>query len=87
MNAQIKMLKQTELIRICFLFQHFPLIVSSALRVNELFEIPPEPIEITTESGDYVTIPAPSSWIGEAPVNVHLLSYLLREGQVSRVGS
>jgi hypothetical protein len=68
-----------------FLLQHFPLVVSSALKVNELFEIPPVPIEIPTEIGDSVTIQPPNSWIGPAPVKVHLLSYLLRAGQVKMV--
>ena len=53
------------------------------MKINEIFEIPPVPIEIADENGENITIQPPSSWIGFAPVNVHLLSYLLREGQVS----
>ena len=50
--------------------------------MNDFFEIPPVPIEINAEGGDVVTVQPPSSWVGLEPVNVHLLSYHLREGQV-----
>ena len=53
--------------------------------MNDFFEIPPVPVEINTKGGDMVTIQPPSSWIGFAPVNVHLLSYHLRDGQVGRI--
>lgn len=52
--------------------------------MNDFFEIPPVPIAINTEGGDVVTIQPPGSWVGLKPVNVHLLSYQLRDGQVRR---
>lgn len=62
--------------------QHFPLFVCPALKVNTIFHIPAEPIEIVTEQGETVHVAPPCSWSGLAPVQVRLMSYELREGQV-----
>ncbi|XP_031568873.1 hormone-sensitive lipase-like [Actinia tenebrosa] len=66
--------------------QHFPLFVCPALKVNNLFHIPAEPFEITSESGSVVSIAPPCSWSGLAPVQVRLMSFEWREGQ-SKDGS
>ena len=47
-----------------------------------MFEIPPEPLEVISNSGETITFHPPTSWVGLAPVNAHLLSYMLRDGQV-----
>ena len=39
-------------------------------------------INIKAKNGENLTIQPPSSWIGASPINVHLLSFQLRAGQV-----
>ena len=59
-----------------------PLLVCSAMKVNRVFFIPPEPFELQMLTGESVSIAPPCSWSGLAPVQVRLLSYEWREGQV-----
>lgn len=66
--------------------QHVPLLVCSAMKVNRVFFIPPEPFELQMLTGESVSIAPPCSWSGLAPVQVRLLSYEWREGQ-SKDGS
>ena len=47
-----------------------------------MFHIPPDPFELFTLNGESVSIAPPSSWSGLAPVQVRLLSYEWRDGQV-----
>lgn len=64
-----------------FGIQHVPLLVCSAMKVNRVFHIPPEPFELQRDSGESVSIAPPCSWSGLAPVQVRLLSSEWREGQ------
>ena len=52
------------------------------MKVNSVFHIPPDPFELLTLTGESVSIAPPSSWSGLAPVQVRLLSYEWRDGQV-----
>ena len=63
-------------------FQHVPLLVGSAMKVNRVFFIAPEPFELQRANGEAVSIAPPCSWSGLAPVQVRLLSSEWREGQV-----
>ena len=55
------------------------------MKVNSVFHIPPDPFELLTLTGESVSIAPPSSWSGLAPVQVRLLSYEWRDGQVGQV--
>ena len=68
-----------------FFTQHIPLLMCSALKVNRVFHIPPEPFDLMAENGELVSISPPCSWSGLAPVQVRLLSYEWREGQVQYI--
>jgi len=52
------------------------------MKVNRVFHIPPDPFELVTLKGESVSIAPPCSWSGLAPVQVRLLSYEWRDGQV-----
>ena len=52
------------------------------MKVNRVFHIPPDPFELLTLNGESVSIAPPCSWSGLAPVQVRLLSYEWRDGQV-----
>lgn len=52
------------------------------MKVNRVFFIHPEPFQLQRADGEAVTIAPPCSWSGVAPVQVRLLSYQWREGQV-----
>ena len=67
--------------------QHVPLLVGSAMKVNRVFFIAPEPFELQRANGEAVSIAPPCSWSGLAPVQVRLLSSEWREGQVCIVFS
>ena len=57
------------------------------MKVNRVFSIPPVPFELrTVGGGEPVCIAPPCSWSGLAPVQVRLLSYEWREGQVTKPG-
>ena len=47
-----------------------------------MFHIPPDPFELVRLNGESVSIAPPCSWSGLAPVQVRLLSYEWRDGQV-----
>ena len=65
-----------------FSLQHVPLFIGSALKVNRVFFIPPESFEVKRLNGETVSIVPPCSWSSLAPVQVRLLSYAWRKGQV-----
>ncbi|XP_077454789.1 hormone-sensitive lipase isoform X2 [Stigmatopora argus] len=60
-------------------------ITSVPVKVNRTLSVPPVPFDLPLAANHRgsVTIPAPSSHIGAAPVQMRLISYDLREGQDS----
>ena len=52
------------------------------MKVNYVFDIPADPFEMLSKSGEKVWITPPCSWSGLAPVKARLISAEWREGQV-----
>lgn len=57
---------------------------STQVKVNRALSVPPVPFDLPLAANHRasVTIAAPSAHIGTAPVQMRLISYDLREGQV-----
>lgn len=57
---------------------------STQVKVNRAFSVPPVPFDLPLAANHRtsVTIAPPSAHIGAAPVQMRLISYELREGQV-----
>lgn len=55
------------------------------VQVDEVFHLGPDAFEMLSVNGEEITITPPCAHTGPAPVQVRLLSYQLREGQVSRL--
>ena len=57
--------------------------VCPAVQVDEVFHLGPDAFDMPSADGhDEVTITPPCAHTGPAPVQVRLISYKLREGQV-----
>lgn len=58
---------------------------STTVKVNRALSVPPVPFDLPLASNHRasVTIAPPSAHIGSAPVQMRLISYDLREGQVT----
>lgn len=60
-----------------------PSMIGTAIKVNKIVTIPPEPLKLLNSAGDgFVDIPIPFSHLGPGPVTARLLSYNLRRGMV-----
>lgn len=66
-----------------FCVQQLPSMVCPAVQVDEVFHLGPDAFDMPSADGsEEVTITPPCAHTGPAPVQVRLISYLLREGQV-----
>jgi hormone-sensitive lipase len=60
--------------------------MSPAVQVDEVIHLGPDAFEMPSVDGsEMVTITPPCAHTGPAPVQVRLLSYLLRDGQVNEL--
>ncbi|XP_055700251.1 hormone-sensitive lipase isoform X1 [Phlebotomus papatasi] len=60
-----------------------PSMIGTAIKVNKIVTIPPEPLKLPNSAGDgFVDIPIPFSHLGPGPVTARLLSYNLRRGMM-----
>ena len=67
--------------------QQLPSMVCPAVQVDEVFHLGPDAFDMASADGsDDVTITPPCAHTGPAPVQVRLISYQLREGQVCMLG-
>ena len=69
---------------VCVCVQQLPSMVCPAVQVDEVFHLGPDSFDMPSADGsEDITITPPCAHTGPAPVQVRLLSYQLREGQVS----
>lgn len=63
-----------------------PVLYGGRVRINRVFQIPPESMQIQTKSGEFIDVPLPCSHIGIASIKVRLISNKERHGMLG-VGS
>lgn len=66
-----------------------PVIAGTRVKINRVFQIPPEPLTVAsaTDKGELINIPVPSSHIGPGPVKARLISYVERVGMIGEQGN
>ena len=69
---------------VSFELQTLPLFVCPPVQIDKVITLPPEPIEMPLcNVEETISIHPPNAHSGPGPVNCRLISYELREGQVS----
>lgn len=66
-----------------------PVIAGTRVKINRVFQIPPEPLTVASVKGkgELIDVPVPSSHIGPGPVKARLISYVERVGMIGEQGN
>lgn len=80
-NASIEFLKSFWFLSESELMGQLPSVVAENVEVCKVIQLPPEPLTLNY-NGKTIDIPIPSSHIGKRPIQVRLISHLVRDGMI-----